>query len=121
MATPRLEDRMSTLEATMANMLESQRIAHAQFMENDALLQRRNIELQQRQDRFQTQLEALGQRQDQFQLALQAIGQQQANLSRFLQNLGGLIETLTQQVWEQSQNISSLIGALRGPNPGGDE
>ena len=114
MATPRLEDRMTTLEAAMTNMLESQRIAHAQFMERDLALQQRDIELQNRQDRFQTQLEALGVRQNQFQLAVEAIGQQ-------LQNLAGLMETLGQQVFEQTQNIADLINALRGPNPGGDD
>ena len=114
MTNQRLEDRMTTLEATMANMLESQRIAHAQFMERDLALQQRDAELQQRQDRFQTQLEVLGQCQNQFQLALEAIGQQ-------LQNLAGLVETLSQQIFEQTQNIGELISALRRPNPGGDD
>ena len=114
MTNQKLEDRMTTLEATMANMLEVQRIAHAQFMENDALLQRRNIELQNRQDRFQGEMEALGQRQDRFQTQLEAIGQQ-------LQNLAGLMETLAQQVFEQTQNVADLISALRRPNPGGDD
>ena len=113
MTNQRLEDRMTTLEATMANMLEAQRIAHAQFMERDAALQQRNTELQQRQDRFQGEMEALGQRQSQFQLALEEIGQQ-------LQNLAGLVETLSQQIFEQTQNIGDLISALRRPNQGGD-
>ena len=105
---------MSTLEAAMANMLESQRIAHEQFMQRDLALQQRNVELQLRQDRFQTQLEVLGQRQNQFQVAVEAIGQQ-------LQNLAGLLETLSQQVFEQTQNVADLINALRRPNQGGDD
>lgn len=104
---------MSTLEATMANMLEAQRIAHEQFMQRD-------LALQNRQDRFQGEMETLGQRQNRFQTHLEAIGRQQESLAAFLQNLAGLVETLSRQISTQTQNIADLINALRRPNQGGD-
>ena len=106
MATPGLENRMETLEATMANMLEAQRIAHAQFMERD-------LALQNRQNRFQGDLETLSQRQNQFQIALEEIGRQQVILGEFIRNL-------SRQVSAQVQSIADLIRALRRPDQGGD-